>query len=177
MLMIVNTLGGTDIMKKCFILALLLLVPAGLTAHPHFRKSVSVQLQGVEAVVAYTTVPANETYAQNAETGAFVTPRGPRLTLSADLQAGAISVPKGEYVIGAIKNGQNDWTMALYPGRLGRGESPDASKFIKLDSLFSDSHGTAQHLTVDIAPGHGRFEGRAVLVLHFGSLLLEGALS
>jgi hypothetical protein len=32
-------------------------------------------------------------------------------------------------------------------------------------------------MLVDISPGHGKLEGKAVLTLHFGSLYLAGALS
>jgi hypothetical protein len=148
-----------------------------LAAHPHFRKSVAVKLGSVDATVTYQTVPSNEMHAQNAKVGAFVTPRAPRLTLSGEVKAGAITLPAGEYTIGVIKNSQKDWTMALYPGQLARGTEPDMSKMIKLDSVFSTTHGTAEHLLIDIAPGHGKLYGKAVLLLHFGTLYLAGALS
>jgi len=116
-------------------------------------------------------------HAQNAKVGAFTTPRAPKLTLSGELKAGAITLPAGDYTIGVIKNGDNDWTMALYPGALARGTEPDMSKIIKLDSMFTTSHGTAEHMTIDITPGHGKQEGKAVLLLQFGTLYLAGSLS
>ncbi len=66
--------------------------------------------------------------------------------------------------------------MALYPGRLGRGDTPDMSKVIKLDSIFSDSKGTAEHMVIDINAGFDKFEGKPVLTIHFGGLFLAGAL-
>jgi hypothetical protein len=150
---------------------------ATLVAHPHFRKSVTAKLGSVDATITYQTVPSNEMHAQNAKVGMFVTPRAPRLTLSGELKAGAVTLPAGEYTIGVIKNSDNDWTMALYPGQLARGAEPDMSKMIKLDSLFSSTHGTAEHMLIDITPGHGKHDGKAVLVLHFGTLYLAGALS
>jgi hypothetical protein len=147
-------------------------------AHPHFNKTITVKLpSGVEATIAYNTTPANETHAQNAEVGAFVTPRQPKLTLAAELKVGSVALPAGTYVIGAIKNGADDWTMALYPGQIARGEKPDMSKMIKLDSMYSSAEGNAEHMLIDVTPGHGKFEGKAVLTLHFGSLFLAGALS
>ena len=148
-----------------------------LLAHPHFRKTVSAKLGTVDVTVAYQTVPSNEMHAQNAKVGAFTTPRAPTLTLSAELKAGAITLPAGEYTIGVIKNSDKDWTMALYPGKLARGTEPDASKIIKLDSQFTDAHGTSEHMTIDITPGHGKQDGKAVLLLHFGKLYLAGSLS
>ncbi len=90
---------------------------------------------------------------------------------------GSVTIPAGEYVIRVIKNGEDDWTMALYAGQLRRGEKADMSKVIKLESLFSTAEGKAPHMLLDISPGNGKFEGRTVLTLHFGSLFLAGALS
>ena len=61
-------------------------------------------------------------------------------------------------------------------GRLGRGEKADAAKVIRLDSVFSKDEGTAPHMLIDVTPGSGKFEGKAVLTLHFGSLFLAGLL-
>ena len=88
--------------------------------------------------------------------GQFVTPRQPKLKLSAEIKAGSVVVPAGEYVIGAIKNGPKDWTMGLYPGTIARGASPEMDKVIKLESAFS-SEGKADHLLIDITPGSGKF--------------------
>ena len=156
----------------------LLLVSSFALAHPHFNKSVSAKLpSGVEAVVAYNTTPANLSRASDAPTGVFVTPRRPSLSLSGSVSAGGTEIPAGEYTIGVIKNGDNDWTMALHKGKLGRGDQPDMANVIKLKSLFSSSAGSADHMLIDITPGKGQLEGKAVLTLHFGNLMLAGALS
>ena len=99
------------------------------------------------------------------------------LKLSAELKTAKATLAAGEYTIGVIKNGDKDWTLALYPGRLERGATPDSAKAIRLDSAFSSDHGTADHMLIDVTPGKGKFEGKAVLTLHFGSLFLAGALS
>lgn len=148
------------------------------SAHPHFGKTVTAKLPGgVEATITYNTTPANEVRAAEAPVGAFVTPRRPLLKLSGPLETGGVTVAAGDYTIGVIKNGDKDWTMALYPGALGREDKPDVAKAIKLESTFSTDHGPAEHMLIDITPGAGKFEGRAVLTLHFGTLFLAGALS
>lgn len=153
------------------------LAASAALAHPHFNKTVTVSLpDGVEAKITYNTTPANEERAANAAVGQFVTPRGPVLELSGDVTAGEAQIAAGQYTIGVIKNGEDDWTLALYPGRLGRGETADPAKLIRLDSAFSKDKGTAPHMLIDITPGEGKFEGKAVLTLHFGSLFLAGAL-
>ncbi len=153
----------------------LLLAPSFSLAHPHFNKTVSAKLpNGAEATRAYNTTPANLTRAESAPAGTFITPRRPSLELSADASAG---IPAGKYTIGVIKNGADDWTMALYKGGLNRGDTPDMANVIKLDSMYSSSMGSADHMLIDITPGHGKFEGEAVLTLHFGTMFLAGALS
>lgn len=164
-------------LKKVTVLAaLLLLVATAVMAHPHFRKSVSTKLGNVEVKVVYFTVPANLEHVAEAVTGAFTAGSG-QIELSGDLSAGDVSIPAGQYQIGAIKNGEGDWTLALYPGQLQRGQEPDMSKLIKLQSSFSDKGGNAGHAYFDVMPGTGEMEGKAVLVWHFGPLQVEGALS
>ena len=154
------------------------LVASAAFAHPHFNKTVTATLgENVQVTITYNTTPANEAHAQSAKVGEFVTPRRPVLKLSAELKAGKATLPAGEYTIGVIKISDKDWTLALYPGLLQRGVTPDSAKAISLDSMFSADHGTADHMLVDVTPGHGKFEGKAVLTLHFGSLFLAGALS
>jgi len=169
-------------MKKSYLgvalIGLLVLGAVSVTAHPHFNKTVTAKLpSGVEATITYNTTPANEALAKSAAVGTFITPRGPRLTLSAEIKSGAATIPAGDYTIGVIKNSDTDWTMGLYPGRVARGAAPDMGKVIKLESMYSASNGTAPHMLIDISPGAGKFEGKAVLTLHFGSMFLAGALS
>ena len=158
--------------------AVVLLAAATAAAHPHFNKTVTAKLpSGADATVTYNTTPANEIHAAKAAVGTFVTPRRPMLKLSGEVKAGTVTIPAGEYTIGVIKNSETDWTMALYPGAVARGETPEAAKAIKLESLFSSKHGPAEHMLIDITPGDGKLAGRAVLTLHFGNLFLSGALS
>jgi hypothetical protein len=154
------------------------LVASTALAHPHFNKTVTATLgPGVEVTISYNTTPANEVHAQNAKVGEFVTPRRPVLKLSAELKSEKATLPAGEYTIGVIKNAEKDWTLALYPGRLQRADTPDPAKAIRLESMFSADHGTAEHMLIDVTPGHGKFEGKAVLTLHFGGLFLAGVLA
>ena len=168
-------------MKRFFAILIVFAVvwaPSIGLAHPHFNKVITCALPGgAEATIAYNTTPANMTHAETAKVGEFITPRRPSLKLSADVTAGGATLPAGEYTIGVIKNGPNDFVMALYKGGLARGATPDMTNVIKLDSAYSPSAGSADHMLIDITPGKGKFEGKAVLTLHFGTLFLEGALS
>jgi hypothetical protein len=160
------------------LLTALVVVVLAASAHPHFTKTVTAKLpSGAELTLTYNTVPSNETRATGAAVGSFQTPGRPILKISAELKAGAVVIPAGEYSVGVIKNGDRDWVMALLPGQIPRGQTADLTKLIKLESAYSDAEGKAPHMLIDIAPGAGKLEGKAVLTIHFGSMFLAGVLS
>lgn len=164
-------------MKRIGICLVVLLCIGGLFAHPHFRKEISVDLDGTKATVAYQTVPANEDLANNVAVGSFITPRAPQLSLSADMQSGSVSIPAGDYTVGVVRKADKDWSVALFKGRPARGQNVTEADVIQLDSMFSDSEVHAEHMRLDITPGHGKLEGKAVLLIEFGSLSCAGALN
>jgi hypothetical protein len=165
-------------MKRTVLALLPALVATSALAHPHFNKTITAKLpSGVEVTIAYQTTPANEMQAQNVKPGEFVSPRRPTLKVAGELKVGAATIPAGDYAIGVIKNSDKDWTMGLFPGTPQRGVPVDMAKVIKLESMFEGGKGTAEHMLVDVTPGHGKFEGRAALTMHFGTLFLAGALT
>ena len=165
-------------MKRSLAAVSVLTLAVSAMAHPHFNKTITADLPGgVSAVITYNTTPANETRATEAPIGIFTTPRAPKLKLSADIKSGdKVVVAAGDYIIGVVKVSATDWTMALYQGPLARGAAPDPAKVIKLDSIFDSKIAPADHMLIDITPGHGKFEGKAVLTLHFGTLFVSGLL-
>jgi hypothetical protein len=165
-------------MRKIVITNILLLAVAPvLMAHPHFQKTTSATLPGdVKVTLSFFTVPSNMTHAENAENGAFLTPGFAALEISSAVTAAGVSIPAGTYTVGAVKGGSG-WTMALHPGKLGFQDTPDTSKLINLDSIYEKSSDETSHLVVDVNPGHGKQEGKAVIVLGFGNLWLNGAIA
>ena len=163
-------------MKK----SLLILLTAGLVmslvlAHPHMRKSVTAKLGDSEVTLQYFTAPTNMEHVGKVAVGDFR--RGAGFKVGADLQAGETTIAAGDYTVGCIRDGEKAWTMVLSPGQLRRGESPDRSKLIKLDSHFSTEMGSVDHVTFDISPGSGALSGRAAVVWRFGNHYLAGAIS
>ena len=164
-------------MTRLASLALALLAIAAVSfAHPHFNKTVSTTIGEVEVSVSYNSTDANMERVAAIEAGAFVSPRGPRLNVSADVMAGDMTIAAGEYTIGVMMDDDGSWTMALHEGRIPRGEMPDMMKVMKLDSRYSEMMGTADHMLIDITAGSGDFAGRPVLTIHFGNMYLQAAL-
>lgn len=164
-------------MRPIAFLSIAALAVAGLAAaHPHFNKTVSTTIGEVEVSVSYNSTDANMERVATVETGAFVSPRGPRLNISADVMAGDLTIAAGEYTIGVMKGGDGSWTMALHEGRIPRGEMPDLAKVMRLDSRYSEMMGTADHMRIDITAGSGDFAGRPVLTIHFGNMHLQAAI-
>ena len=115
--------------------ALALTVASLALAHPHLRKTITVKLPaGGDVTISYVTEPSNESHTAKAAAGSFIH-AGARITLSTEVKAGAVTLSIGEYTIGAIKNADNDYTMALYPGSVRLSDTPDMAKLIKLEWL------------------------------------------
>jgi len=100
-------------MKRTVLAVFVASLAATVFAHPHFNKTITAKLpSGADVTITYNTTPSNEMHAANAKVGEFVTPRAPKLKLSAEVKSGATAIPAGEYTIGVIKTSDKDWTMA-----------------------------------------------------------------
>ena len=152
------------------LIALYLPADNATARHPHFSKKISMKLGDVETELTYFTAPANMEHVKGVKSGAFNAGFA-TLKLGGDVKIGDQTLKAGEYTVGAVKNGDNDWTMGVHFGRLGFGATPDESKVTKLKSSFSTEHGNAAHIYFDIMPGHGDTEGKTVLIWHFGPYL------
>ncbi len=162
-------------MKKVLILSVVMLTATALVAHPHFQKTTTAKLsEDVEVSISFFTVPANMEHVAKIGNGEFVSPGLPKFETGTAITAGGASVPAGTYTVGIIKNGADDWTMVLSPGELAFGDSPDMSKLIKLDSMFTEGNDPTGHLVVDVFPGEGKFEDKAVILIGFGTMWVHG---
>ncbi len=160
-------------MNRLLLLGLFLTGSAAVVDHPHFGKTVTANLPGpVELSVRYSTVPAHELDMEGAPLGKFLNPRAPILQLSQTVRLGSTEIPSGNYTIGLIKKGSDDWILALHPGRLRQKEVAVTPNLILLNTLSSRSSGRSDHLVIDFNLGTGRFEGKVVLTLHWGTLFL-----
>ncbi len=162
-------------MKKAIALAVVLLTATAVIAHPHFQKTTSAKIsENVEVSLSFFTVPANMEHVAKLGVGEFASPGLPKFETPTAITAGSASIPTGKYTVGVVKKSDGDWQMVLSPGELAFGDKPDVAKLIKLDSTFTKSNEPVGHLVVDIFPGDGNFEGKAVILLGFGSMWVQG---
>ncbi len=162
-------------MKKAIALAVVLLTATALIAHPHFQKTTTAKISyTVEVSLSFFTVPANMEHVAKIGTGEFTSPGLAKFETATAITAGSASIPAGTYTVGVVKKSDSDWQMVLSPGELGFGDSPDKAKLIELDSTFMKSNDPVGHLVVDIFPGDGKFEGKAVILLGFGTMWVQG---
>ena len=101
-----------------------------------------------------------------------------RRATNAAAAGGATSMPNTNSVPTTWKDATTTKATSTIIARcVQRGEKPDLAKAIKLDSQFNKSGDTTEHLVVDLGPGWGKNEGKAVVLLGFGNLWLDGAIS
>ena len=164
-------------MKKAIALAVVLLTATAVIAHPHFQKNTTAKIyENVEVSLSFFTIPANMEHVAKIADGEFVSPGLPKFETATAITAGSATIPAGTYTVGVVKKSDSDWQMVLSPGELAFGDSPDMAKLIELDSSFRKSSEPVAHLVVDIFPGDGKFEGKAVILLGFGTMWVQGLL-
>ena len=161
--------------KSLLMLFCVVLIISLAIAHPHLRKSLTVNLNGNEVALAYITFPANMEHISLVGVGDFRW--GATLKVGGDLQAEQVTIAAGTYTIGCVRKANKSWAMVLYPGKLGRGESPDKGLLIELHSMFSTEKGNVDHVSFDIGPGSGMLTGHAVIMWRFGNHYLAGVIS
>ena len=161
-------------MNRLLVLALFFTGSAAAGDHSHLVKTVTANLPGpVEVSARYQTASAGEVNPDSTPAGKFMNVWAASLQVSEDVRSGATEIPAGRYTVGLIKKDSIDWTLALYPGRLGQKEAVVTPKMVLLDTLFSRSSGRSEHLAIDFNLGTGRFEGEVVLTFHLGTLYFE----
>lgn len=165
-------------MKRLILLAMFLVANGALTAHPHIGKTVTATLPGgTEVSVSYSMTPAGEVDPAAAPVDTFINPWAPLLRVSQPVQSGSVDIPEGMYTLGLIKSSSGEWVLALHPGRLRQKEMPLGPKVTRLDSVFSSSEGTADHLVVDFGLGKDKLEGKVVVTFHLGSVHLAAEIA
>lgn len=165
-------------MKRISMLVLVILFLSGtVTAHPHFKKTVSADMRGKIITLNFTTYPFNEAHLSQVDEGFVFHCGRATLTLTEDVTSGALAVPAGEYLVRAVAKSLDDWTLVLVPAEEpGDSSDLDLSKVIRLESSTLTDQPISHHLALDLNSGHGETDAMMILSVSFGDRRIEGVL-
>lgn len=151
---------------------------AFLPSHPHFRKSITAKLPaGLEVKLEYTTLPWNPAHLSEVKDGFVFHCGNATVELGANVKNGSSDIPAGKYLLRTRAKDVDHWIFFLVPQPPDRTTPPDMSKAIELPTGTSRTDTSHGHLTLDLTPGDGDNDGKAVFVLAWGDRLLEGVLA
>ncbi len=148
-----------------------------VSAHPHFRKTVIATLPDLEVKLAYTTLPWNPAHLAEVKEGFVFHCGGATVEFNKPVKIGAQELAAGKYLLRARAKDVNNWTFILLPAPPDRNTQPDMTKAIELATKTLTGQPIQQHLSLDITPGHGDTDGKALFVLNWGDRQLEGVLA
>ncbi len=150
---------------------------AFLGAHPHFRKAVVAKLPDLEIKLEYITYPWNPSHLSDVTEGFIFNCGSATLELSKPVTAGAKEIAAGKYLLRARAKDVDNWTLLLIPPPPDRSAPPDMTKAIELKTKTLTGRPVNNHLSLDISPGYGETDGKALIVLSWGDRELQGVLA
>ncbi len=155
---------------------LVLAVSLPLGSHPHFRKTVTARLPGMEIKIDYVTYPWNPAHLAEVKEGFVFHCGNANVDLNAPVKLGAREIPAGKYLLRARAKDLDHWTLLLVPVPAVKDTPPDLTKAIELETRTLTGRPAQEHLYIDLQPGHGETDGKGVIVLAWGDRQLEGIL-
>ncbi|MBM3802828.1 MAG: hypothetical protein FJW26_11040 [Acidimicrobiia bacterium] len=165
--------------KTAFAASLLLVCVTGMIpAHPHFNKSVTAAVKGLELKLTYFTLPYNAKHLEGIKEGFVFHCGRAKLSISSEVSAGSAKIVAGTYLLRAKATSADRWTLVLIPeAEAGNPQSPDLSKGIALETTSLTQQSDLHHLDLNLTGGHGASDGKLLVTVAFGSRRLEAAIS
>ncbi len=160
-----------------FTVVLVVLAAALVNAHPHFRKAVVAKLPDLEIRLEYITYPWNPSHLSEVKEGFIFSCGNATVELSRPVSDGTKEIAAGKYLLRARAKDVDHWTLLLVPPPPDRNTPPDMAKAIELETKTLTGRPVNDHLSLDISPGHGETDGKALFVLSWGDRQLEGVLA
>jgi hypothetical protein len=168
-------------MKKitAFAASLLLVCVAGtMVAHPHFNKTVTAAVKGLELKLTYFTLPYNAKHLEDIKDGFVFHCGRAKLNVAGEMTVGSTKLAAGSYLLRAKAKSADEWTLVLIPeAQAGDPQNPDISKGISLDTKTLTKQSELHHLDLNLTGGHGDTDGKLLLTVSFGSRRLEAAIT
>jgi hypothetical protein len=166
-------------MKKRSMLVVILVCLAGTVfAHPHFRKSVTAAVKGLDLKLTYYTLPYNSKHLEGIKEG-FVFHCGlAKLNITGEMTAGGTKLTTGTYLLRAKAKSADEWTIVLIPeAQAGDPQNADTSKGIALETKSYTKQTDLHHLDLNLTGGHGDTDGKLLVIVAFGPRRIEGAIA
>ena len=168
-------------MKKRTVLAvslLLLCLAATMVAHPHFNKTVTAAVKGLELKLTYFTLPYNAKHLEGIKEGFVFHCGRAKLNVAGEMTVGSTKLAAGSYLLRAKAKSADEWTLVLIPeAQAGDPQNPDMSKGIALETKSFAKQSELHHLDLNLTGGHGDTDGKLLVTVSFGSRRIEAAIT
>ena len=133
--------------------------------HPHFSKTVEVQLPGMTLTVNHITVTFDKKGAEAMKPGGAWHLGGAQFDTSADVKIGGVDVAAGSYSLKVRKNDDDGWDLVLdEPTRFVSRISKQAKA---LKTAYDDDAPLFEHLSIDIQPAGDKSSTQLFLDVRF----------
>jgi len=168
-------------MKKRTVLAVsLLLVCLAVTmlAHPHFNKTVTAAVKGLELKLTYFTLPYNAKHLEGIKEGFVFHCGRAKLNIAGEMTVESTKVAAGSYLLRAKAKSADEWSLVLIPeAQAGDPQNPDMTKGIALETKSFANQPEIHHLDLNLMGGQGETDGKLLLAVSFGSRKIEAAIT
>ena len=168
-------------MKKRTVLAasfLVVCLVATMAAHPHFNKTVTAAVKGLELKLTYFTLPYNAKHLEGIKEGFVFHCGRATLNVAGEMTVGSTKFGAGTYQLRAKAKSADEWTLVLIPeAQAGDPQKPDISKGIALETKSFVKQYELHHLDLNLTGGHGDSDGKLLLTVTFGSRRIEAAIT
>ena len=168
-------------MKKRAVLvaSLLLVCLAGtMVAHPHFNKSVTAAVKGLELKLSYFTLPYNAKHLEGIKEGFVFHCGRAKLNVAGEITVGSTKLGAGTYLLRAKAKSAHEWTLVLIPeAQAGDPQNPDITKGTALETKSFTKQSELHHLDLNLTGGHGDTDGKLLVSVAFGSRRIEAVIT
>jgi hypothetical protein len=159
--------------------SLLLVCLAGtMVAHPHFNKTVTAAVKGLELKLSYYTLPHNPKHLEGIKEGFVFHCGRAKLNVAGEITVGSSKLAPGAYLLRAKAKSADEWTLVLIPeAQAGDPQNPDISKGIALETKSFTKQSELHHLDLNLTGGHGDTDGKLLVTVAFGSRRIEAVIT
>jgi hypothetical protein len=166
--------------KRTVLTASLLLVCLARTMspHPHFNKTVTAAVKGLELKLTYYTLPYNAKHLEGIKEGFVFHCGRAKLNIAGEMTVGSTKLRGGTYLLRAKAKSADEWTLVLIPeAEAGDPQKPDMTKGVALDTKSFTKQSELHHLDLNLTGGHSDTDGKLLVTVAFGPRRIEAAIT